>query len=86
MMDASEIAVLRTKLREVNVEYSMLVRNKAGETRFVRMGQLRSERRALVELIARERELKAPVPDDALICPGALSGDVRCSPSAHPLG
>lgn len=59
MMDASEIAVLRTKLREVNVEYSMLVRNKAGETRFVRMGQLRSERRALVDLIARERELKA---------------------------
>ena len=54
-MNRSEIAVLRTKLRELNIEYSALVRRKAGEDTFVRMGQLGVERRALMALIAEER-------------------------------
>ena len=40
-MNLSEIAVLRTKLRALNIEYSALVRSKTGEGRFVRMGELR---------------------------------------------
>jgi hypothetical protein len=51
-MNLREIAVLRTKLRDVNIEYSALVRSKSGEDRFVRMGELRVERRALMALIA----------------------------------
>ena len=39
-MNLREIAVLRTKLRELNIEYSALVRSKTGEGRFVRMGEL----------------------------------------------
>ena len=54
-MNPGEIALLRTKLREVNIEYSALVRKKAGEGRFVRMGELRLERRALMTLIAEAR-------------------------------
>jgi len=54
-MNRSEIAVLRTKLRELNIEYSALVRGKTGEGRFVRMAELRVERRALMALIAVER-------------------------------
>jgi hypothetical protein len=53
-MNLHEIAVLRTKLRQVNIEYSALVRNKTGEVGFVRMGELRVERRALMALINEE--------------------------------
>ena len=53
-MNRSEIAVLRTKLRELNIEYSALVRGKTGEGSFVRMGELRVERRELMALIAAE--------------------------------
>ena len=37
-MNASEMALLRTKLREVNIEYSAQVRKQAEERRFARMG------------------------------------------------
>ena len=60
-MKSSEITVLRTKLREVNIEYSALVRRKAGVGRFVRMGDLREERKALLALIADERGLKGRI-------------------------
>jgi hypothetical protein len=50
--DAGDIAVLRTKLRGVNVEYSALVRRSAAQGRFVRMAELRTERHALMALIA----------------------------------
>jgi hypothetical protein len=50
-MSLREIA-LRTKLRELNIEYSALVRSKTGERRFVRMGELTLERRGLMALIA----------------------------------
>jgi hypothetical protein len=52
MLEAVELSMLRTKLRQVNVEYSALVRDKQQETRFVRMGELRNERRALMALIS----------------------------------
>ena len=50
--DAGDIAVLRTKLRGVNIEYSALVRLGAAEDRFARMAELRTERHALMVLIA----------------------------------
>ena len=53
-MSLREIA-LRTKLRELNIEYSALARCKTGEGRFVRMGELTVERRGLMALIAENR-------------------------------
>jgi hypothetical protein len=50
--DAGDIAVLRTKLRGVNIAYSALVRRGAVEDRFARMAELRTERHALMALIA----------------------------------
>jgi hypothetical protein len=54
-MNRSEIAVLRTKLRELNIEYSSLVRAKTGEGGFLRMEEVRVERQGLMALIAAER-------------------------------
>jgi len=54
-MNASELALLRTKLREVNIEYSAQLRKQAEERRFARMGELRVERQALMALIAQGR-------------------------------
>src|SRR5262245_44329475 len=53
-MSRSEIAVLRTKLRALNIEYSALVRG-GGEDRCVRKEVLRVERRALMALIAQQQ-------------------------------
>jgi len=53
-MNRSEIAVLRTKLRALNIEYSALVRGRRKDAR-VRMEELRVERRALMALIAQQR-------------------------------
>ena len=53
-MSLREIA-LRTKLRELNIEYSALARSKTGEGRFVRMGELTVERRGLMALVAENR-------------------------------
>jgi len=53
-MNASEMA-LRTKLREVNIEYSAQVRKQVEERRFARMGELRVERQTLMALIAQAR-------------------------------
>ena len=49
-MNFRETFLLRTKLRQVNMEYSALVRDRAGE-RFVRMDELRTERRTLMSLL-----------------------------------
>ena len=49
-MQARETFLLRTKLRQVNMEYSALVRDRAGE-RFERMDELRTERLALMSLL-----------------------------------
>jgi hypothetical protein len=53
MMHFDKIAVLRTQLRAVNMEYSALVRAKGGEDVFVRMDELRTRRLALMALIAK---------------------------------
>ena len=50
-MNFRDACELRTQLRQVNVEYSALVRDKCGAGRFVRMGELRAERRALMTLM-----------------------------------
>ena len=50
-MQARQTFLLRTKLRQVNMEYSALVRDRAGERRFVRMDELRTERRTLTGLL-----------------------------------
>jgi hypothetical protein len=54
MMHLRKIAVLRTQLRDVNIEYSALVRAD-GEGRLVRMDELGRQRRALMALIAKAR-------------------------------
>jgi hypothetical protein len=50
-MRSRETFLLRTKLRQVNMEYSALVRDRTGERRFARMDELRAERRALMNLL-----------------------------------
>ena len=50
-MDFRETFLLRTKLRQVNMEYSALIRDRTSEGRFVRMDELRIERRALMNLL-----------------------------------
>ena len=69
-MNRSEIAVLRTKLRALNIEYSALVRGRTGEETCVRMEELRVERRALMALIAQQR-LEGRKHDTAV---GSLAG------------
>jgi hypothetical protein len=66
-MDSRRTSALRTRLRDVNVEYSALVKNKAREGRSVRMAQLRNERAALMTLLsgAGESILVAPALDAA---------------------
>jgi len=54
-MNPGEIALLRTKLRELNIEYSALVRRKAEQLRLARLGELRVARQALMTLIAEAR-------------------------------
>ena len=47
-MNPGEIALLRTKLRELNIEYSALVRRKAGRASARETGELRVARQALM--------------------------------------
>ena len=70
MMHVDEIAVLRTRLRDVNMEYSALVRTKGGDDRFVKMDELRARRQALMALIA-----KAAAASAAAALPGNASPD-----------
>jgi hypothetical protein len=52
-MHRDEMGVLRTQLRELNIEYSALVRTAGGdEGRSVRMDELRARRRLLMARIA----------------------------------
>jgi hypothetical protein len=53
-MNPGEISAIRTQLRDVNVEYSALVKDKSGEGRFMRMRELRAERAALMALLAQD--------------------------------
>lgn len=51
-MDLREVCMIRTRLRQVNVEFSALLRAGSGEGRFVRMNELKAERKALMALMA----------------------------------
>lgn len=62
MTKPAEMAVVRTKLRAVNLEYSALVRENATKDRFGRLDELRAERRALMAIMANERERAARPP------------------------
>ena len=99
-MNLSELAVLRTKLRALNIEYSALVRGKTEEGAFVRMQKLRAERRALMALIAEQRledrEYHAAVGSlagallagseiDAAGAGGATVGSAGCSIDVQPV-
>jgi len=55
-MTRAELIAIRRRLRAVNIEYSGLVRNKLGDSRFVRMQELRAERTALVGLIVQNEK------------------------------
>ncbi len=52
----TELSAIRNRLRDVNVEYSALVRAKADDARFVRMHELKGERHALMALMAELRQ------------------------------
>jgi hypothetical protein len=70
-MNSRERAQLRTRLRQVNIAYSALVRNRSAEGRFVQLTALRFERRVIISLLfggelaegrmAIARQEKAPV-------------------------
>jgi hypothetical protein len=50
-MNALHTSQIRTRLRQVNMEYSMLLRDRTGEGRFVRMNELKTERKALMAMM-----------------------------------
>jgi hypothetical protein len=66
-MERSNLASIRTRLRAINVEYSVLVRRKADEGRFVRLGELRSERWALMAQL-----VGGSYPSEVASMPGAV--------------
>jgi hypothetical protein len=55
-MTCADMIAIRRRLRDVNIEYSGLVRNKLGESRFVRMEELKAERETLVGLIVQNEK------------------------------
>jgi hypothetical protein len=61
-MNFRDRARLRTKLRQLNIEYSALVRNRSGDDRFIRMTALRLERRAIMSLLFGDEPTKHGVP------------------------
>ena len=50
-MNSRERAQLRTRLRQLNIEYSAMVRNRSEEGRFIRMTALRIERRKIMSFL-----------------------------------
>ena len=60
-MTRTDLIAIRKRLRDVNIEYSGLVRNKLGESRFVRMEALKAERETLVGLIVQNEKSGMPV-------------------------
>jgi hypothetical protein len=50
-MNSRERAQLRTRLRRVNMEYSMLIRDRSKEGRLIRIAALRNERQAIMSLL-----------------------------------
>jgi hypothetical protein len=60
-MTRIDLIAIRRRLRDVNIEYSGLVRNKLGESRFVRMEELKAERETLVGLIVQSDKSAMPL-------------------------
>jgi hypothetical protein len=54
-MNPRRTCTLRTRLRDVNIEYSALVKSKPKEGSSVRMAQLLGERAALMAMLSGER-------------------------------
>jgi hypothetical protein len=50
-MNSRERARLRTRLRQVNIEFSALIRDRASEGRLVRIAALKNERQAIMSLL-----------------------------------
>ena len=50
-MNPSEMFAIRTRLRNVNVEFSALVKDKTGEGRYLRMRELKAERAEFPECV-----------------------------------
>lgn len=50
-MSSREASVLRTRLRQVNIEYSTLVRHRPDEGHYLRLAELRSQRQVLMALL-----------------------------------
>ena len=61
-MNPRRTSAVRTRLRDINIEYSALVKSKALEGRSVRMAQLRSERTVLMALLSEGGDLLRVVP------------------------
>jgi hypothetical protein len=59
-MTRTEMMTIRRRLRAVNIEYSGLVRDKHGESRFMRMQALKAERETLVGLIVQNEKTALP--------------------------
>ena len=53
---------LRTRLRVVNIEHSRLLKEKTSQGWFARMGELKSERRALMAQLAGARNAPEVAP------------------------
>ena len=84
-----QIAGLRTQLRAVNIEYSILVKRKPVESVCRRMSVLRAHRQVLLSLIAVHwrHAPKERVSRHALSVPLRSAGEkVHKSRSTHPLG
>ena len=71
-MTRTDMIAIRRRLRDVNIEYSGLVRNKLGESRFVRMEELKAERETLVGLIVQNE--KSGLLVSTVIAPGTIHG------------
>ena len=72
MQNAHEIFELRTMLRDVNVEYSALVRSKGSPDRRSRMMELKRQRHALMSRIGGSRQ--AEHTGRARLVPGLVPG------------
>jgi hypothetical protein len=76
-MHRNEMGVLRTQLRDLNIEYSALVRAAGGdEARSVRMAELKARRGVLMARIA-EAGPRAPVHAPAAAFPAAAQAQLE---------
>ena len=89
MKNPTEIAVLRTMLRQVNVEYSALVRSIADASKTARLDELRTQRLALMTWIAELGSSvgnilpgQTPIPMGAVVAEFSPQSDTH-SPTPH---